>query len=267
MDKIDAALKDFRDMDELSSRFSIIHRLNPLAKFIITVYYIMMVVSCDKYDLNRLAIMVVYPITMFGLSDSSFKSFVHKLRFVLPLVMAVGIINPFLDHTKLLTIGQFTVTGGLVSMITLMLKGIFSLMASYILVATTEFDALMAALRKIHVPGVIVTLMLLTYRYIAIMMEEVSVMTMAYKLRAPGQKGIHYSAWGSFLGQLLLRSMDRAGEIFSAMTLRGFDGSYIYAHVEGLHARDLVYITLSFASLLIFRMYDVASMLGKLWIR
>lgn len=266
MDKIDSALRDFRDMDELSSRSSIIHRLNPLAKFIITVYYIMMVVSCDKYDFNRLAIMVLYPVFMFGLSDSSFATFVRKLKYVLPLVVAVGIINPFLDHTEVLRIGQFTVTGGLVSMITLMLKGVFSLMASYILVATTEFDVLMAALRKIHVPGIIVTLMLLTYRYIAIMMEEVSVMTMAYKLRAPGQKGIHYSAWGSFLGQLLLRSMDRAEEIYSAMALRGFDGNFIYAHVDKMHFRDLVYITVSIASVYILRMYDIASWLGRLFV-
>ena len=91
-------------------------------------------------------------------------------------------------------------------MITLMLKGVFALMASFLLIATTPMDSLCAALRKLHVPSLLVTLLLLTYRYVAVMLREVSVMTDAYHLRAPGQKGIHISAWGSFLGQLLLRS-------------------------------------------------------------
>jgi cobalt/nickel transport system permease protein len=111
-------------------------------------------------------------------------------------------------------------------MITLMMKGIFCLSASFLLAATTSMDALCAALRKIHVPGTIVTLLLLTYRYISVMLEELSVMTTAYKLRAPGQKGIAMQAWGSLAGQLLLRAMDRAGQLYESMRLRGFQGEF-----------------------------------------
>ena len=52
-------------------------------------------------------------------------------------------------------------------------------------------------------------------------------MIQAYSLRAPNQKGIHISAWGSFLGQLLLRSMDRAQELYYSMLLRGFRGEFL----------------------------------------
>ena len=103
----------------------------------------------------------------------------------------------------------------MISMLTLMLKGVFCLMASFLLMATTPIDSLCAALRKLHVPGLLVTLLLLTYRYVGVMTEELAVMTDAYHLRAPGQKGIQVSAWGSFLGQLLLRSMDRAQELYA----------------------------------------------------
>ena len=80
-------------------------------------------------------------------------------------------------------------------MLTLMMKGVFSLLASFLLIATTAIDSLCAALRRLHVPGILVTLLLLTYRYIGVMLEQVSVMTEAYRLRAPGQKGLHISAW------------------------------------------------------------------------
>jgi predicted PurR-regulated permease PerM len=86
------------------------------------------------------------------------------------------------------------------SMLTLMLKGILALTASFLLVATSGIARICAALRRMHVPSVLVTLLLLTYRYITLLSEEVSVMSNAYHLRAPRQKGIEYSAWGSFLG-------------------------------------------------------------------
>ena len=62
-----------------------------------------------------------------------------------------------------------------------------------------------------------------------VLLDEVSAMTQAYSLRAPGQKGIHISAWGTFLGQLLLRTMDRADDLYEAMMLRGFSGEFHYA--------------------------------------
>ena len=79
-------------------------------------------------------------------------------------------------------------------MLTLMLKGVFSLMASFLLIATTSIDSLCAGLRKLHVPEILTTLLLLTYRYIGLMIEQVSIMTESYALRAPNQTGIHFSA-------------------------------------------------------------------------
>ena len=167
----------------------------------------------------------------------------------------------------MLYLGNCLITGGVISMLTLMLKGVFSLMASFLLIATTPMDTLCAALRKIHVPSVLVTLLLLTYRYIGVMLNEVSVMTQAYKLRAPGQKGIHISAWGSFLGQLLLRSMDRAAELYNSMCLRGFRGEFYYAQAPRCHISDVVFAICCSSALLVARFINVAALLGNLFVR
>ena len=152
-------------------------------------------------------------------------------------------------------------------MVTLMLKGVFSLMASFLLIATTSIDSLCAALRKLHVPGLLVTLLLLTYRYISLMLEEVSVMTQAYRLRAPGQKGLHISAWGSFLGQLLLRSVDRGEELYSSMVLRGFHGEFHYAQVPPCRLSSVVYAAVSVGLFLLARAVIVPAFLGSLFVR
>ena len=267
MNNISAASREFREMDELSAQDSPIHRLHPLVKLLVTLAYIVCVVSFPKYQLSGLAVMVLYPVLVFQLSGIPVRTCFHKLRIVLPLVCAVGLLNPFFDRAPLLWVGGLAVSGGVMSMVTLMLKGVFSLMASFLLIATTSIDALCAALRRLHVPDILTTLLLLTYRYIGVMLEEVSVMTQAYSLRAPGQKGIHISAWGSFLGQLLLRSMDRAEELYSSMQLRGFRGEFYYANVPDLKASGVLYTVLCAAAFLCARYVDISALLGSLFVR
>ena len=107
-------------------------------------------------------------------------------------------------------------------------------------------------------------MLLLTYRYISVMAEEVSIMTQAYSLRAPAQRGIHYSAWGSFLGQLLLRSMDRAQELYESMLLRGYHGAFFYAKAHAPIATDFLYALLWCAFFLLCRRYNLTQLLGQI---
>ena len=244
-----------------------VHVMHPLSKLIITISYILVTVSFGKYELGGLLVMVLYPLFVFSLSGISVGTCFRKLRFVLPLVCAVGLFNPFFDRAPLLTIGKLVVSGGVLSMITLMLKGVLCLQASFLLAATTSMDALCAALRKLHVPDLLVTMLLLTYRYISVMADEVSVMNTAYKLRAPGQRGIHISAWGSFLGQLLLRSMDRAEELYAGMQLRGFNGEFHYAEVKQAGFTDYLWAVLLPALFLFLRYNNLAEWIGRLLMR
>lgn len=267
MDKLSQAQSELREMDALAAADSPVHRLHPLCKLLATVFYIVTVVSFPKYNFTGLVTMVLYPVLLFQAAGIPVGLCFYRLRVVLPLVCAVGLANPFLDHIPLMQLGSVVVSGGVVSMVTLMLKGVFSLMASFLLIATTPMDALCAALRRIHVPGILTTLLLLTYRYIGVMIQEVSVMSQAYSLRAPGQKGIHISAWGSFLGQLLLRSVDRAEELYSSMRLRGFDGEFYYADVPRPRLSGVLFTVGCCAAFFCARYIDIAGLLGSLVVR
>ena len=267
MNKMEKALHELSQMDELAAQNSPIHRLHPAAKLVSTIAYIVLVVSFHKYQLSGLIPMVLWPVLLFQVSGIPVGTCFYKLRIVLPLVMAVGLFNPFFDRAPMLVIGGVSVSGGVISMVTLMLKGLFCLMASFLLMATTPIDSLCAALRKFHVPGVMVTLLLLTYRYVGVMTEELAIMTDAYHLRAPGQKGIHVSAWGSFLGQMLLRSMDRAQELYSSMLLRGYHEHFHYADVKAFGWADGVYTLGCLAAFFVLRFADVSQFLGSLFVR
>lgn len=266
MNKLQKAQREFQEMDAIAAQDSPIHRLHPLCKLLVTIAYIAVVVSFDKYDLSGLAAMVFYPILLFEISGIPVRTCFHKLRIVLPLVCAVGLVNPFFDKVPMLRLGSMIVTSGTISMLTLMLKGVFSLMASFLLIATTPIDSLCAALRRIHVPSILTTLLLLTYRYIGVMLEQVAIMTEAYHLRAPGQKGIHISAWGSFLGQLLLRSMDRAEELYHSMQLRGFTGEFYYADVPKMRLSSILYAAACLMLFIVARSVPIAALLGGMFV-
>lgn len=266
MNQMTQAMLELRQMDELSAMDSSIHRLHPLAKLIVTVAYIFLTASFSKYNLTGLMPMVLYPVLVFQISGIPVRTCFHKLRFILPLVCAVGLWNPFLDRIPVLTLGALTVTGGILSFLTLMLKGVFALMASFLLIATTNIEKICYALRMLKAPEILVTQLLMTYRYVSLLLHETGTMMNAYFLRAPGQKGLHFSAWGSFVGQLLLRSMDRAQELYQSMQMRGFHGAFYYADVEPFKKEDAGYMIFWILIFILLRFCNLSEVIGSLFI-
>ena len=266
MDRLACAQAQLYEMDRMAKGTSPVHRMHPLCKLAVTIAYIFVIVSIDKYALSALAVMVLYPAVMFQMAENPMRVCFYKLRFVLPLVCAVGLANPILDHVPMIRLGNLVITGGVISMLTLMIKGCLALMASFLLMATTPIDMLCAALRKVHIPSMVTTLLLLIYRYVGVMMEEASIMLTAYRLRAPGQKGIRFLAWGSFLGQLLLRSMDRAQELYQSMILRGFQGEFFYSDRPACDVRSMVFTVVSICFFMCARFVDIAQMIGDLFV-
>lgn len=267
MSKIDSAIYEIHTMDMLAERDQWVNRIHPLVKFVLTLFYIVLVVSFDKYNVIGLAGMVIYLIIMFMIAELSFRDSLKRLRVVLPLVCFVGIFNPFFDKTPVFFLGALTITTGMLSMMTLMMKGVFSVLASYLLIATTSIEKICYAMRLLHMPSIIVTQVLLTYRYITVLLGEANRMTQAYSLRAPNQKGVHYKVWGSLAGQLLLRSMDRAGEVYESMCLRGYQGEFYYKDRINCGKKDYLYLAIWGGILMFLRLVPVMAVVGNLVIR
>lgn len=265
MSKISGVIYEIHHMDTLSSRDQWVNQIHPLVKFVLTIAYILAVVSFHKYDVAGLAGMSVYPIAIFILAELSFVDSLKHLRIVLPLVCFVGVLNPFLDKNVVLFSG-IPVSAGILSMATLIMKGVFSVLASYLLIATTSVEKLCYAFRMLHIPRAAVTQFMLTYRYITVLLEEVNRITQAYMLRAPQQKGIHFKAWGSLAGQLLLRSMDRANDVYESMLLRGYQGDYQYMREKIAFCRqDIIYFIFWLAVFVLFRACPVILLVGMMF--
>ena len=259
--QINTAIHDLQTMEQMAEKDQWVNRIHPLAKLLVTVVFITITVSFQKYDMNGLLGMLLYPLILFPAADLSVGEAFRRLRIVLPFVCLIGIANPFVDREIIPTIG---VSGGVITMFTLMLKGILTVLASYILIATTSITKICYALRMLHLPKILVTEILLIYRYIHVLLGEVRRMQQAYSLRAPGQKGIAIKEWGSFAGLLLLRSMDRAGDVYESMCLRGFNGEFYPGSKTRIKGVDIGYALFWILLFFILRAVPVMELAGRL---
>lgn len=246
MAKITDAIFAVHELEEMAERKLVVNEVHPLIKLAVTLTYMIIVVSFHKYNLLGLLPFILYPLILLKLSDIPFRTCLGKIKGLIPLLLFIGIFNPVFDRVPLIYIGSVGISGGVISMATLFLKGMFCISASFLLIATTGIDGICYGLRLLRVPNILVTQFLLTYRYITVLMAEANGVYQAYSLRAPGEKGVKYKIWGSLLGQLLLRSIDRAGNLYESMLLRGFNGEFTSIKNTKAQGRDYAYLLLWF---------------------
>ena len=252
MDSIDRAINGFRMMEDEARGEGLLHGLHPLSKFFVTVFYLVVLLSFNRYDMAGVLLMGVYPVLMFTLGDIPLKPMWRRMSLILIPVCLVGIANPFFDRSVIFP-AHPAITGGMVSMATLLLKGVYAVAAAYLLMVTTPMEDFCSALRKMRVPAVLVSVIMLIHRYIIVFLEEVSRMRTAYLMRAPGQTGISFKVWGPMVGMLLLRSINRSESVYQGMTLRGFNGDFSHVERRPFAVKDAVYVAVFVIVFLIIR--------------
>lgn len=263
---INNSIYKIRLLDELSQKNSLVHQLNPLVKLIVTIIFIIITVSFGKYEIIGLLPLLVYPIAIFNAGDVPVTPILKRSLIVLPLIIGFGIFNPIFDLKLIYISSDIVIKAGWISFLSLMIKSYLCVICSLLLISTTSIDNISKALLKLHIPKIIVMNFLFSYRYIYVLLEEVSNIWTAYSLRAPMQKGIDYKVWGPLLGQLLIRTFDRAERIYIAMKLRGFNGEYINGSKDNFKLNDYLYLFFWFLFLLMVKFYNIPVLLGNIFI-
>lgn len=264
MAKIVNSLYDMRLLDDLARKETSIHKLHPIIKPLTTVVYLTSIVSFGRYEISRLLPFVFYPILIFAFGELPVAPILKRILLVEPLIIGVGILNPLFDNYTLM-IGGYAVSRGWVTFLSIFIKSGLTVTAGILLIAVTGMDKLAGALRMLKVPRVFVLQLLLTYRYISILMEEALRMFRAYSLRAPGQKGIRWNVWGSFAGQLLLRTFERAQRVYQSMNLRGFTGEYYAGDNIRLRFNDVLYLAGWSLFFIAARIINIPMLIGSLF--
>jgi len=189
---------------------------------------------------------------MMALAELPYKLMLSRVLIALPFCLFAGISNIIFDPEAAFTVGSVTVSFGVLSLATILLKMYLCVMAALLLVATTPFTELTAQLRRLHLPMIFVMVFEMTFRYIGVLVEEAYSMMTAYKLRSGRKKAIEMRHMGSFIGQLLLRGFDRAERVHAAMRCRGYSLKHVPPPRRRLQYSDaLAFGAVSLPSLLL----------------
>lgn len=113
--------------------------------------------------------------------------------------------------------------------ICLMLKIVAAVSALQLMILTTPSSEIISVLRKTHVPGIIIDMMNLVYRFIFILMEVYTRMKNAAESRL-GYRDFKSSCktFGSVASNLLVLSLKKASAYYDAMESRCYDGELLF---------------------------------------
>lgn len=107
-------------------------------------------------------------------------------------------------------------------------RGLISFLAALWLTRVVSFDELILTLRKIHVPELLLSVMLLSYRYLFVLWEELERMQTARAARTVQPRPL-FARWRlavQLIGMLLVRALTRAERVHDSMCARGWDGRH-----------------------------------------
>jgi len=110
----------------------------------------------------------------------------------------------------------------------LLVKALALVSIMLILFATAPLQDTCKAAHALRVPGILIHLLLLTYRFVHLAAEEFARLRIALRVRGFRNRacGHSYRTVGQVAGTLLVRSLERAERVGHAMRCRGFDGTF-----------------------------------------
>lgn len=263
MRKLFSTWLDLRTLDELAYGPTNLHRLHPVVKIVVTLFFAAAVTSFHKYEIAGLLPLFFYPVILFAWGNIPYQPLIRRLLLAAPFALVIGLSNLAFDRTPHVLFQTLIVTGGWFAFCSLLLKFVLTVLAALLLIATTPWPALVSGLRRLGLPRPLVVQLFFLYRYLTVLLEEAGRVTQAYELRSRPGAGLPYRAWGSLVGQLLLKTLDRAQRIYAAMRCRGFNGELPLLHIQAFHLRDWLYLLFWCSFFGLCRLYNLPQVLGK----
>lgn len=227
-----AFLDPYRDIG------SPIHRLDARVK---VVFALGLIVIINATPVSAWPAHLIYLLTVLALvfgGRIALKALLSRSMLALPFVLMASIGLPFVREGAIIASmplpwGQLNITDvGALRFANVMVKSWLSLFVSITLILTTPFLEIARALRKLGLPPILSSIILLMYRYMFVLVDEGQRLMRAREARSAelaGQRSGGSLPWrarvtGAMIGTLFLRTYERSERIYHAMLARGYTG-------------------------------------------
>lgn len=224
MKDISKAIYDIRKIDELGDMNTKIHKIDSAIKIIVTIIYVIKILSIKQFTILNITCIVLYPLILFIIGKVQIKFILKKVIYVFPIILGLSVINLIIDFSY----------SEIYFSVLLLFKCTFALVGALLLIVTTGINNLAFGLKKLKIPNILIMQILMLHRYVILMMEECYKVKSAYELRTLGEKSMIMKDYVQIVGQMFLKTLDISENVYEAMKLRGFEGElYINNKVAG----------------------------------
>ena len=213
-------------IDRFSRLDSCVHRLDARTKIVLALLFVVLVVTTPPTHLLTFVIYAGLLLWIAALSRLPLPPLLKRALMVLPFSAVVAIGLPFVHGGKtVLFLGMSLSVTGIWMFVGVAVKSMLGAVALILLVSTTPFSRLLDGLRRLGMPAIFVDMLALTYRYIHILIEETTRLRRAALARGYDPKWLSQAVIvGRLIGNLFIRSYERAERVYGAMQLRGYNG-------------------------------------------
>lgn len=250
-------------LDNLSCRDTFVHRLDTRVKIVVTLMFVILVVSFPKYSLSGLLPFFLYPVFLIAIGEIPSGYIIKKIAVISPFAICIGIFNPLFDREIVLNIWGFGMSGGWVSFLSIIVKFVLTVSTALLLIATSSFAGICESLRRMRFPDVFVVQLYFLYRYLFVLLEEGYRMVRARESRSFGKRGYGFRPFISLLSVLLMRTVQRAERIYGAMMARGYGGKMAVTKKFNIRFSDIVFGLIFVSIFLLLRMVDIPGIIGR----
>jgi cobalt/nickel transport system permease protein len=109
------------------------------------------------------------------------------------------------------------------SFLLILVRSTLCLLTMILLSNTTPFAEILGVLQRVRLPWIFVTLLALMYRYLFVLVDEAERMERARRSRTFDRKSRRsWKSVATLVGQLFVRSSERAERVYAAMCARGW---------------------------------------------
>ncbi len=221
---------------------SLILDVNHRALIIVWSFFVFFVLTLGKYDLNGVIAYAAFPLFVILLSKIQLKTVLTRLVLLCPFIIMIAVANPFFDRRPFCSLGEITLTAGMVSGLVILGKSFVLITAIITLSMIVPFYRLCDALRGFRVPEVFITQLVLLYRYSFLLVEEAMALQKARNMRSFDGKGKEFFVTAKMIGSLLLRTNERGERIYRGMLARGFSGTVHHAGDDLFRVKDFLFV-------------------------
>ncbi|MGD0016825.1 MAG: cobalt ECF transporter T component CbiQ [Verrucomicrobiia bacterium] len=204
-------------LDRYSRLDSPVHRLPAALKFVLALIFVFVTVALPLAAREWFIGLFAMLVAIAALSRIPWLFLLKRLLFLEPFVLGVAVLTLFQPN-------------GIRVFATIFVRSTLCLLTMVLLSNTTPFATILQVLRRVRVPALFVTTLALMYRYLFVLVDEAERMHRARASRTftPKTSGNHahrihlWQMLGTVIGQLFVRSTERAERIYAAMLARGW---------------------------------------------